>query len=345
MSCHRRVAQISAIPLVLLTASQVRPAFAAPAPAAPSLASVLATVKQPTGGVVLTVGAAQCPLPSGELLPSPDSSVQAVAGTFHRITRVFGTVTAIAPPTMTLLNTRPVNANIYDGMPPQDAMKFLAASLTPGQWQQLKGDQGLGLSDMVSDTQSGLFRAILPQKLQVAPQTPVRTGEGGAEPPPGTRDLTASLPQVRLRLRRRLELMVPQLGDTSFIPAGASHDLGQETYYRLASNDYFSTRTSLYGVPVKAEVTNAPKPSELDPDSATLRVNVPLGGVKTVGALLARVGSLTGLELYADRRWEGRALTVLGPPLSAPAADVLRSPGVLPDGDVPQGRPGLRADG
>jgi hypothetical protein len=296
--------------------------YAAPTPALPSLASALASIKPPANGLILTVGAAQCPLSSDEALPTSGASLQAVANTFHKTLRTFGPISAVAPPTMTLLNTRPVNANIYDGMPPQDAMKFLAASLTPGQWQQLKGDQGLGLSDMVSETQSGLFMAVLPRKLQVAPQTPVGTGAAQSSE---TRDLTASLPQVRLRLRRRLGLMVQATGSPTFMFAEASRTAGQGTRYRLVSDEYFSPKTSLYGVPVKAEVANIPKPGELDLDSAALHVAVPLAGVQTVGALLSHVGKLSGLELYADRRWEGRALTILGTPPSAPAADVLRS--------------------
>lgn len=321
----RFIPQVSAIPLVLLTVFSAGQASAAPAPAPPNLASALTSIKQPAGGIILTVGAAQYPLPPDETLPTPDASLQGVVNTFHKTLRTFGAVTAIAPPTMTLLNTRPVNANIYDGMPPQDAMKFLAASLTQGQWQQLKGNQGLGLSDMVSETQRGLFTAILPQSLLVAPQTPTGISAGSAASALGTRDLTALLPQVRLRLRRRLGILVAQVGDPSFLNVEASRDAGQETHYRLVSNEYFSPKTSLYGVPVRAEVANTPKPGDLDLDSTTLHVVVPLAGVKTVGALLSNVGKLSGLELYADRRWEGRALTVLGTPLSAPAADILHS--------------------
>lgn len=318
---HRRhLSQLSAFALVLLCACPLR---AAPAP--PSLAGALAARKPPQGEVVLTVGAAQSLLPLSEAPPGPDAPLSAVAGTFHKTLRTFGSVSAIAPPTMTLLNARPVNPNIYDGMPPQEDMKFLAASLTPGQWQQLKSDQGLGLSDMVSETQSGLFTAVLPQKLQVVPQTPAGTGTGGAGAPPGTRDLTASLPQVRLRLRRRLGLMVQETGGTSFMFTRASRNGGQKTRYLIGSDEYYSPKASLYGVPVKAEVENVPKLGDLDWDSAALHVAVPLAGLKTVGELLARTGKVSGLELYADRRWENRTLTVLGTPSSAPAADVLRA--------------------
>ena len=320
----RHIPQISAISFALLAAFPAGQALAAPAPAPPSLASALAAIKPPADGVILTVGAAQCSLPSDETFPAPGATLQAVTNTFHKTLRTFGPVSAVAPATMTLLNTRPVNANIYDGMPPQDAMKFLAATLTQGQWQQLKGDQGLGLPDMVSETQRGLFTAILPQKLQVAPQTPAGAEREGATPPLGTRDLTASLPQVRLRLRRRLGLMVQAMGSSSYMFAEASREAGQGTRYRLVSDEYFSPKSSLYGVPVKAEAANTPKPGDLALDSPALRVVVPLTNMKTVGALLARLGKIAGLELYADRRWEGRALTVLGAP-SAPAADILRS--------------------
>jgi len=302
---HRRpFPPLSAFALVFLYAC---PARAADAP--PSLAAALAALKPPQSETVLTVGAAQALLPEGAAAPGPDAPLSAVALTFHKTLRRFGAVAAVAPPTMTLLNTRPVNANIYDGMPPQEAMKFLTASLTPGQWQQLKGEHGLGLSDMVSDTQSSLFRALLPQKLLVAPQA---------------RDLTSALPQVRLRLQRRMNLMVPQIGDSSFLFAEQPPDAALKRY-RLVSDEYFVFKSSLYGVSVKAEVENLPKPGGLDWDAPALRAPVPLVGVKTVGELLARAGRASGLELYADRRWEGRAVTTLGTPPSAPAADVLRS--------------------
>lgn len=321
---RRHVSDVTAISVVLVAAFHAGQAHAAPATAPPTLASALTMLKAPKDGIILTVGAELCPLPPEEALPNSDTPVSAVVNTFHKTLRTFGTVMAIAPPTMTVLNTHPVNANIYDGMPPQDAMKFLAASLTQGQWQQLKGDQGLGLSDMVSETQSGLFRAILPQKLLVAPQTPMGIGAGSTALL-GARDLTASLPQVRLRLRRRLGLMVQETGSFSFMFVQASRDAGQKTRYKLVSDEYFIPKASLYGVPVRAEVENIPKLSDLDPDSAALHVAVPLVGTKTVGELLARVGKSSGLELYADRRWEGRTLTVLGTLPFAPAADLLRS--------------------
>ena len=315
------------VSVLVLTTFPARATFAAPVPAPPSLVGVLTSMKPPADRVILAVGAAQCPLPSGETSPAPDATLQAVANTFHKTLRTFGNVTAVAPPTMTLLNTRPVNANIYDGMPPQDAMKFLAASLTPGQWQQLKGDQGLGLPDMVSETQSGLFTATLPRKLLLVPQPLTGADASVMTSAPGTRDLTALLPQVRLRLRRRLDLLVSQLGGepNSVLNVEASRDVGQETHYRLSADGYSSPDASLYGVPVKAEVPNTPKPGDLNLDGPALRAAVPLADVKTVGALLTRVGKLASLELYADRRWEGRSLTVLGTPPSAPAADVLRS--------------------
>ena len=324
MDHRRHLPRLSVLLLVSLTALSTG---AACAPAPPSLASALAAVKPPAGGVVLTVGAAQCPLPSGEVFPGPDASVQAVAGAFHRIARTFGVVTAVAPPTMTLLNTRPVNPNIYDGMPTPEALKFLAASLTPGQWQQLTGDQGIGLSDMVSETQSSLFTATLPRKLLLVPQPLTGADASATASVPGTRDLTASLPQVRLRLRRRLDLLVSRLGGqpNSVLNVEAARDIGQETHYRIGADSYSAPNASLYGVPVKAEVPNVPKPGGLDPDSPALRVAVPLAGVNNVGALLARVGRLAGLELYADRRWEDRPLTILGTAPSAPAADLLRS--------------------
>ena len=261
--------------LVLLTLVFANAVASAPLPTPPNLTASLTQMKPPANTVVLTVSAAQCVLPAGEAPPNPDASVQVVARTYHQTVRAFGAVTAIALPTMTVLNNHPVNPNIYDGMPPQEALKFLVATLTEAQWQQLTSQNGLGLSDMASETQSSVFAAVLPRTLQVAPEAAAASS--------GVRDLTSLLPQVRLCLHRRVEIMVPEAGSTSYLIAGATHDTGQSGRYKIVSDPYFAPKSSVYGVPVKAEVPNVPKPSALDLHGKNLQVAVPFAGANTVG--------------------------------------------------------------
>lgn len=301
--------------LALLTLVLANAAASAP----PNLAVSLMQMKPSANTVLFTVSAAQCSLPSGEAAPSPQDSLQVVANKYHQTVRVFGTVTAVAPPTMTLLNNHPVNPNIYDGMPPQEALKFLVATLTEAQWQQLTSQTGLGLSDMASETQSSLFVAVLPRTLQVAPEAKA------IAPNSGVRDLTSLLPQVRLCLHRRVEIMVPEAGSTSYLIAGASRDTGQSGQYKVVSDPYFAPKSSVYGVPVKAEVPNVPKPSALDLHSKSLQVVVPVAGANTVGEMVRRIGKLSGMELYADPRFESRRVTIVSSAPSAPASDLLAS--------------------
>lgn len=305
--------------LALLTLVLANAVVSAPLPPPPNLAASLTQMKPLENRLVLTVSAAQCPLPAEETAPNPDASVQVVANKYHQTVRVFGTVTAVAPPTMTLLNNHPVNPNIYDGMPPQEALKFLVATLTEAQWQQLTSQNGLGLPDMASETQSSLFAAVLPRTLQVAPEAKA------AAPNSGARDLTSLLPQVRLCLHRRVEIMVPEAGSTSYLIAEASRDTGQTVRYHVVSDPYFAPKSSVYGVPVKAEVPNAPKPSALDLHSKSLQVAVPFAGAGTVGEVLSRIGKLSGMELYADPRFENRPVTLVSTAPSAPASDLLAS--------------------
>ena len=283
----------------------------------PSFAQALAALKPPAKSVVVTVGAEQCLLPAGAAPPEPAATLPEVAAAFQRKLETFGAITAAAPMTMTRLNAHPVNPNILDGIAPQDAMKFLVASLTQTQWQRLTSEQGLGLPDLMSETQTGLFKAVLPRSLVVTPQV--------ASAAPGqTRDLTSLLPLSCLRLRRRVEIMAPVLGSTTYLPADAAWESGQIRYKILPAGQD-SSQPSLYGVPVKEEAANTPKSGDLDFGSPALQAAVPVAGVKTVGALVSRIAQACRLEIYADRRWENRSVLVIGTAPAAPAADLLRS--------------------
>ena len=81
---------------------------------------------------------------------------------------------------------------------------------------------------------------------------------------------------------------------------------------------------TLYGVKVRAEEPNEPKESQLDYSAKALQSPIPVSGLKTVGALVYRIGNLTKMELYADPRLEKKPLTIVGA-LPVPASDLLRA--------------------
>ncbi len=173
-----------------------------PATPRPTLDTALAQSAPPEGTVWLAVGAEKTPLPGGSEVPHSPASALQIANAFGRLLRSFGPVTAFAPPTMVVLNAEPVNPNPYDGLPDDEALKLLAASLTDSQWRALTGDQGLGADDLSTGTQRQLLAALLPHTLRV-----VRHVSSGPPPAGPGQDLTASLAQVRLRLRRETEIL------------------------------------------------------------------------------------------------------------------------------------------
>lgn len=116
-----------------------------------SLADALRAAKQAPEGLTLAVGAQTIALPRSTAAQEAGGTVAEAAAVFGQITQTFGSVTAVAPPTATVLNTNPALSNVYDGLAPAEALKLLAASLDDAQWQALTGASGLGLGDLSSD--------------------------------------------------------------------------------------------------------------------------------------------------------------------------------------------------
>ena len=278
-----------------------------------TLAVVLAAVKPPEGQVALVVSAEQTVLPPGAAPPEAGAPLGQVAEAFGRITQDFGNVTAVAPPTMTLLNTAPGTPDIYADLPPGDALKLLAATLSPSQWALLTGMQGLGRDDLTTDTQRSLFQAQFPGgTLQISPEpSPLSLTVGAPAGPDASRDLSADLPRARLRLRQEVLMMLPSPEHpNSFYNIFEPDDPARTRYQLLQQGG--APKDTLYGAQTRQEVPNAPKTGELDYDRPILRNVVRLDGVKTVGDLVARIGFECRTELYADKRYEGRTVTLMG---------------------------------
>lgn len=314
---------LTALPLLAvgrLCAAQAIPPTP-PAPAPPTLAGSLALARPPDTGVFLAVDAAKVSLPKEVGAPDAGASVAEVAAAYGRLAQDFGGVTAVAPPTMAVLNTQPVAASPFAGLPSGQALKLLLATLTDGQWKILTGERGLGPGDLTDDSQRALFEDVLPP----APWKVIPTALIGTVHRQGDdRDLTAERPQARLRLRLNVALDVPALGgkDTVFVATPPPMGGGQ-TYHFLMS--FGPGVPQMAGIPIRAEVPNVPKDGQLDLDQKALQVRVPLAGLHTVGDLVFRVGGLAHLELYPDAHYEKKALTVTGQAPSARAADLLRA--------------------
>ncbi len=127
-----------------------------------SLAAALAAAALPSDRIFLTVSPETVALPQDSVMPPEKSSLTTVTEAYDRSVRAFGTVTAIAPPTMFVLNSHPDNPDLYAVLPTDQALKMLAASLNNSQWQAITGEDGLGLSDLTDEDQREMFQALFP---------------------------------------------------------------------------------------------------------------------------------------------------------------------------------------
>ncbi|MEO7718705.1 MAG: hypothetical protein ABIY70_21110 [Capsulimonas sp.] len=290
----------------------------------PTLAASLAHAAPPGTRLALSVAAETVTLPEGASAPSREPSVGEVSRAYGRTTHEFGSVVAVAPPTMVILNTAPGEPNIYAGLPVTDAFTLLASSLTDEQWKQLTSEQGLGIQGFDAQ-QKQMFAALLSADGKLVIRPKYANGEKWDDH--DKRDMTAQLPQVHLRMSQTIALNIPPKEDpnSEYMDAEIPPPAGSPRQYEVADrHDYGGSSDTDYGALVRAEMPNAPKRGQLDFTDPSLHAPVPLDGLKTVGDLIYRIGNLTKIEIYVDPRMEKKSLTLLGA-TSAPASDLLRS--------------------
>ncbi len=287
-----------------------------------TLAKALQSVPPPVGGLVLTVSAEKVTLPSGAEAPASDASITDVASAFGGITREFGSVTALAPESMVVLNTQPDPPNIMADMNPFGAIKLLAASLDDAQWQALTSEHGLGMADLTDDAQRSLFLASFrDHRLWVGSEDPALKSLP-AEQRGDVRDVSGQIETTRIRMGQSATIRLHDTqGKTIYFSPGRP-DAAQRLHTWRPKYQPPLTR---YGATLKAAVPNTPKPSDLDWDTPALQASVSTAGLKTVGDLVSRIGQKTSLELYADPHYAAQTLTLRGTMSAAPAADLLRA--------------------
>lgn len=317
------ICRLAALFVALMSGARVTNAQAPPAAGLkpPTLASVLPSVLSP-GGVLLAVDAERVALPKAAALPPPTATLDDIARAFGLQTRAFGAVTALAPATMVVLNENPAPPNVAADLSPYNAFKLLAASLDDTQWHALTSEAGLGLGDLTDDAQRGLFHALFRNKqLLVASDDPTL-----AKLPDDKRtdiqDFTNQIDTVHVRMGQTSKIYVhDRKGNTVFFSDDDPDKTPSLRVYRPKSD----APAAEHAVPLRAVVPNVPKPGQLDLALPALQTPIPVTGLRTVGSLVLRVGTLTHTELYADPHYAKRALTVMGHAHSARAADLLRA--------------------
>lgn len=330
----RPIAPVAALFLLLLsgtvgvtapaqTPQSARPAAKAAAPL--TLARALALTRPGEAGVAaLAVGAEKTRLPSGTKIAPADArrlSPAQAGRAFNRAVRRFDGVDALAPPTMVVLGIPPAHPNPWDGMPPGDVVKLLAGSFTPSQWQGLLSPRGIGLGDLTDDTQRDFFRALFPgNTLRVQFDVP-----GGANRKKDIQDVSALLPQARIRIGQQVSIGMPCRGkpDEHVFAMTLRADDAPKRYVQLGADGDRLNRVN--GALVRNQTPNRPKPGQLDTEADVFQKAIPLANLRTVGDLVARIAKTTSVELYADHRYEGKTVTFAGAAETASANGLLRA--------------------
>jgi hypothetical protein len=258
---------------------------------------------------------------AGAAMPDKSATLNEIARAYNRLNERFGGVTAIAPPTMTVLTSHLNAPNIYRNIPAIQAFTLLAASLSDSQRRALASEDGLGMNDLNTDQQRGLFRAVLPdQEFQVIP----RSTPGHATPGSEIRDISSQqLANARLRVGVGMTMAVATVDHDSRMLSPKLGSGGSAPIYELMRGNLQFEQDAVDGVRVRDEQTNHPKKGNLNYEASALQKAVPLKGVKTVGDLIARIASVTGVEIYADRRFEHRTVTLMSDRPVSQARDLL----------------------
>ena len=300
------------------------PAAPAPPPKPPTLASVLAATTSVPSNLVLVVGADKAGLPKEAVLPPAPASFSDIASAFGYQLYAFGSITALAPATTVALNTEPATPSVAADIAPYQAIKLLAATLDDAQWHALTSEAGIGLSDLSDDTQRGLFHALFNDgQFFVASDDPdLRKLPENKRT--DIQDMTDKMDSVRLRMGQTAYIYVhDKAGKTVFFGDSSADKTPGLTTYRPKHDPPGLT----HGVALRATVPNSLKAGDLNLSAPSLQAPVSLTGLRTVGQLTTRIGTVTHTELYADPRYAARVITLLGqaPPPAVPAADLLRT--------------------
>ncbi len=330
--------------MVLSPSAFTQAALPAAPPMSPSpLARALAEVSLPAHSVILAVDTDKVTRLVEAGSTDKAATLFDVAAKFDLITQDFGSVTALAPATQAVVNADPDDPNPYLDMNRNELLTLLCATLTDAQWQAMTSPGGVALSDLIAPDQKHILAALFPgNSLHVQPVSPGSVQEmlegmaaaqksGKLYSPPGLRDVTGDLPRARLRLGERTAFMLPT-GPRGVSGYSGGGDDTSGLHYSVFGDAEASaflpaphSPETLYGIRLADEAPNLLKAADLDYDAPAFRAAVTLSGLKTVGALVAKISAVTRIEIHADPHLAGKTLTILGGSKSASASDLLRA--------------------
>jgi len=242
---------------------------------------------------------------------------------YGRLGGWFGHVYALAPPTMTVLNTSPALADLPLGdLAGQHPETYLLGLLTEDQLRQM-GTTGLAYADMSVDQQS-LMRAMLPEPLEIIPANAALPKDGASQIRKiGGNDLFTSL-RLHGFLTSDFFAHAPSgfgIGDTR----GSLETTGA---YKLPFGGYSNraARGKATENILRADMPNVLKAGDFNWNRRDLEHPVSLPGVKTVDDLMGRLAKATGLELYADTHYGRQTVLIAGSAKASVAAgDVMQA--------------------
>ncbi len=322
-----------------------QPAPGPPGPPLLTLAQALRAMPAASvgdGAVVLTVSPERVmPAPPSDTpadpLDNPIATPQSLAAHYGRLGGWFGHVYALAPPTMTVLNTSPALADLpLSLLASQHPTPFLIGSFSADQLRQL-ATTGLAFGDMTPDQQA-LVKPLLPHPLRLVPKS---LGEpaGVDFQKPGA-DIDALVKQQQAankayeaqsrtiseeEIAGALRLHGFLASEFTFdSPAGSGismnpGDQGFQTTgaFKLAHGGFtdiggWRPEGNPINSYLKADAPNAPKEGDFNWNRRDLERPVLLGSVRAVDDLTARLAKATGLELYADPHFGPQPVLVVG---------------------------------
>jgi len=314
---------------------------------APTLAQALRAMPAASAGdgsVALAVSPERvlAAAPAGDLIPTP----QSLSAQYGRTGAWFGHVYALAPPSMTVLNTSPALADLpLPLLASYHPLPFLVGTLNAEQ-VHVMGAGGLAFGDLTAEQQA-LVRAMLPQPLRLVPRSvpppdPPETSQPVADFRKNLKDYRArikvyeaqavTIPEETLTSSLRLRgLLLPQYNFGT--PDASSVDVDYEgggldkiALYPVRTAADTQQKDKPLQDALRAEVPNEPKLGDLLWTRHNLERGIALGGVKTVDELMARLAAETGLELFADPRYGALPVLIAGDlPKPQPAGDVMQA--------------------
>ena len=341
------------------------PVAAAPTPAAPTLAAptladalrAMPAASVLDGSTVLTVapgGVNLLPAAGAGSTDSPVATPDSIAAAYGRIAAWHGHVLALAPPTMTVLNTDPALADLpLSELASQHPVPFLIGSLTEDQLRQMAAG-GLAFGDLTPD-QQGLLKDMLPHPFEIVPKAVQEEAVDMQSLQKQGMSMEAIIAKIKAAnseymaqtktvpedtLSSQIRLHGFLATDFSFdspegegIGAGTSDNGFQTTgAYRLARDGrsvMFAPGDNKVQSYLRSETANTPKEGDLEWNRRDLERVVSLQGVKTVDDLVTRLAQSTHLELYADAHYGPQPLLLVGDlKTRQPAGDVMQALGL-----------------